>query len=679
MHKATGAGLADGAVPSSTQVRGLFEPAPRLLGAAERRQARLLSILQFTHIWVFAATAGVMRFIEPEPLRTAGALTLLGASIATIGSYALSRTRHVTTAAWWYLLVNLAVGPAVILLCPQPGAAFIKIAFLLVSVTLTNVLASTRATLICSVVGLGSTLLALFASSAPTPGEVTPAIVFFVTNVALIVVFGLHRDRVEADRSVELRTRNAELEALRRTLEERIAARTAELSLGNAQMRLVLDNVGQGIFTVDRAGVISSVHSAVLTRWFGPVEGNAHLQAYFGRRSVAFGDALGLGWQQVRDDVLPVELALEQMPSIMALNGKYFRFTFAEIQGSERYLGVISDVTAELEHEVVQREKREVLSLFEHVLADRSGFMAFIDEGTQTLAKIVSPDTERAEFTRALHTLKGNATLFGIETVSVLCHEVEDLVASGERPLEAADLVRLAERWAAVKSNVDRLLGDRRHVIEITPEQHAALEQAIRKDRPRAELLHMLQELKLEAVEQRLQQFAELARQIAARLAKRASVEVTHDGLRLDRKRWAPLWAALVHAVRNAVDHGVEPPSERARLGKPSQGAISLRAQREGEDICIELADDGRGIDWEGVRLRCVAKGLSGDTHEELVAALFGGGVSTAAEVTDLSGRGVGMGALRSAVVELGGQLDVKSERGSGTRLRMTFPAAASQ
>src|SRR5262249_47451396 len=138
---------------------------------------------------------------------------------------------------------------------------------------------------------------------------------------------------------------------------------------------------------------------------------------------------------------------------------------------------------------------------------------------------------------------------------------------------------------------------------------------------------------------------------------------------------WSPFWAAFVHALRNAVVHGIEAPAERTAAGKSETGRIALRVRREGANISIGIEDDGRGIDWEAIRRRSAAKGLCSRTQDDLVAALFADGLSTAEKVTDLCGRGVGMGALRSVVQDMGGSISVQSERGMGTRLSITMAA----
>jgi len=155
---------------------------------------------------------------------------------------------------------------------------------------------------------------------------------------------------------------------------------------------------------------------------------------------------------------------------------------------------------------------------------------------------------------------------------------------------------------------------------------------------------------KLEPVEPRLRSFVEQTQHIAKRLGT----------------KWAPLWPALVHAVRSAIDHGIEVPSERLAAGEAERGRIALRAARSGATIAIEVHDDGRGIDWDRIRERAAARGSNIDSKDAVQANLFAGGVSTAQEVTDISGRGVGMSALSTVVHDLGGSIQLDRITGGG-------------
>jgi two-component system chemotaxis sensor kinase CheA len=243
-------------------------------------------------------------------------------------------------------------------------------------------------------------------------------------------------------------------------------------------------------------------------------------------------------------------------------------------------------------------------------------------------------------------------------------------------PDEAA-IAGLAQRWTRLSGEVHRLLGEGRRVIEVRPKKLADLERAVRAGTSRGALVDMVQDLALEPVEPRLRHFAERAMQIGQRFGKEITARVSHDGLRLDARHWSNFWQAFVHPLRNAIDHGIEPAQERVAAGKPHAGQIELRGRRDGDSVVIEIEDDGRGIAWDEVRRRLGERGLPASTRRDLIDGLFTGGLSTAPTITELSGRGLGMGALQSAVRSLGGNLEVDSEVGRGTRLRMRFPESA--
>jgi two-component system chemotaxis sensor kinase CheA len=154
-------------------------------------------------------------------------------------------------------------------------------------------------------------------------------------------------------------------------------------------------------------------------------------------------------------------------------------------------------------------------------------------------------------------------------------------------------------------------------------------------------------------------------------------VQVDADGLRLDRARFAPFFGELVHVIRNALDHGIEPPEERLRLGKAAEGTLVLRASMTDGELKIEIGDDGAGIDWDSIRRAATSRGLPHRTQAELLDALCEDGVTTRAEVTAFSGRGVGMAAFKERVTRMHGTLEVKSVPGRGTTWLARFPADA--
>ena len=146
-----------------------------------------------------------------------------------------------------------------------------------------------------------------------------------------------------------------------------------------------------------------------------------------------------------------------------------------------------------------------------------------------------------------------------------------------------------------------------------------------------------------------------------------------HD-LRLDPKRWSSFWSAFIHAVRNAADHGLESPDERASGGKSERGHLSLRTLARGNNFVVEIEDDGRGIDWNALGDRARRLGIPAGSDAEIREALFHDGVTTSQHVSEISGRGVGMGAVRAAARAMGGEVAIHSQSGHGTRVEITFP-----
>ena len=174
--------------------------------------------------------------------------------------------------------------------------------------------------------------------------------------------------------------------------------------------------------------------------------------------------------------------------------------------------------------------------------------------------------------------------------------------------------------------------------------------------------------------------FPKLARDVARQLQKKVELEVIGAETELDRNLVEALSDPLVHLVRNAIDHGIESPDDRMAAGKPAQGQVVLSAQQEGDHVAIEVRDDGAGIDPDRIRDSAVRKGLIEPeaaarlTPDECLQLVFMAGFSTRAEVSDLSGRGVGMDVVQSKIRELSGEVQIQSEPGRGSRFQIRVP-----
>jgi len=171
-----------------------------------------------------------------------------------------------------------------------------------------------------------------------------------------------------------------------------------------------------------------------------------------------------------------------------------------------------------------------------------------------------------------------------------------------------------------------------------------------------------------------------LVRDLSAGLGKSVALDIAGGDVELDREMIESLRDPIAHIVRNAIDHGIEPAAEREAVGKPATGTLQIVASQAGNMILIEIADDGRGIDGDRLAAKAVAKSLlsaaemAGLSREQRVGLIFEPGLSTAAEITEISGRGVGMDVVRANIERIGGLVEIDSRRGQGLRLILKVP-----
>jgi two-component system, chemotaxis family, sensor kinase CheA len=172
--------------------------------------------------------------------------------------------------------------------------------------------------------------------------------------------------------------------------------------------------------------------------------------------------------------------------------------------------------------------------------------------------------------------------------------------------------------------------------------------------------------------------FPRMVRDLSGRLGKQVELKVTGDQTELDKTVLEKIGDPLVHLVRNSVDHGIEMPQARAAAGKPAVGVVSLEAYHKGGSIVVEVCDDGGGLQRDRIQAKARERGLVGPndtlTDEQIYDLIFMAGFSTADQATDISGRGVGMDVVRRNIKELGGNIEVSSTLGRGSRFIITLP-----
>jgi two-component system chemotaxis sensor kinase CheA len=260
--------------------------------------------------------------------------------------------------------------------------------------------------------------------------------------------------------------------------------------------------------------------------------------------------------------------------------------------------------------------------------------------------------------------------------------EAGDVVEAGDSKVSAQSIRVNVETLEGLMTMVSELVLTRNQLLEIV-RRHEDSEFKVplqRLSNVTAELQEGVMKTRMQPIGNAWQKLPRIVRDLAAELKKDIELEMHGAETELDRQVLDLIKDPLTHMVRNSADHGLETPGERAGLGKPEKGTIRLSAYHEGGHIIIEIADDGRGLHTEKIKAKALANGIASEadiekmTEAQIHKFIFAPGFSTAAAVTSVSGRGVGMDVVKTNIDQIGGTIDLKSVWGEGTTLTIKIP-----
>lgn len=247
-----------------------------------------------------------------------------------------------------------------------------------------------------------------------------------------------------------------------------------------------------------------------------------------------------------------------------------------------------------------------------------------------------------------------------------------------------------------IRVNIDRLdilmnlfeelVIDRGRLQSIASELHnPELNESVeRMTRVSGDLQNIILNMRMVPVETVFNRFPKMVRQLARDLNKKIKLEIIGAETELDRTVIDEIGDPLVHLIRNALDHGIESPDERIAKGKPEEGTVTLRAYHSGNHVFIELEDDGAGVNRERVVGKAIEKGIVTEeaagslTNKQVAELILASGFSTAASITDVSGRGVGLDVVKNTIVSLGGHISIDSTEGKGSLFQVQLPLTLS-
>lgn len=501
-----------------------------------------------------------------------------------------------------------------------------------------------------------------------------------------------------------------------RTLEDKVQERTSAI-------KDLLDNTGQGFFSFGRDYRINPEYSRACEAFFGKsITGENGLELMFGTpedhekgtvaENVPHPDSAkellemvfeGTGDMSVFGDMLPSETKIGDM--ILDIS-----FNFIENEQEKKFMVILTDVTVERELALQIARDEERNETIVKIATDMDGFKQFLREVNglfSSVNNLLAKPCEQIdvnELFRYYHTIKGGTASYGLRKVAEQTHQIEaelEEVRTGHLTLSndlttvmKTDTVKLRKALDDVLTSLGNLISKEdqeqtESIYKVKSSKIAKIQEQLLSSLPEDMQDHINQviaQLRKQPIGPMIQKYAAAAEGLGEKLNKPIEIQSSGKSLEVSYDRLENVFGSLVHLVRNCVDHGLEEPETRIMLGKPEQGKIKIEALKgESGSLKLVISDDGGGIDAEVIKNVALKKGLIDESvastmvEEEAVKLILAPGFSTKEEVTDVSGRGVGMDAVKFSVEELGGNIHIDTELDVGTTFTITIPDSESE
>jgi two-component system chemotaxis sensor kinase CheA len=457
-------------------------------------------------------------------------------------------------------------------------------------------------------------------------------------------------------------------------------------------LQAVFDISGQGFLTFDQSLRVEPANSRQSSQLLGKDPSNAQVAELLWDSRVDqqdFKDGMAL----IFSGKSRPEVVFDLIEKEVHRGNLWLRIGFRALP-NQRIMLALTDVSREHALRELQEAEEQRRTIILKAVGRPHYFAAFVKDAQKLFQEFAQRESAVKQFKdldgliRDIHSFKGNASFFGFRQSARAAHDTEyhlmDFrVLGGE--LNLKDLATtIKNAYQEELKSITDFLGeswlDTLDSVTIPYHTYLTLERYIKRNYGNdRQLVAHLASHRRQPLRELFARYPDMVETLAEQMGKVINPVIIEGGdFPVLPERYDPLMSVLVHLIRNMVDHGIETPAEREALGKPHAGTIHIRLDRQKEAHMISLGDDGRGIDRRLIEQKAkelnTLKEPSLASDEELLNLIFVDGFSTAQEITVVSGRGIGMGAVKSVVETLGGTLTIQTRVGHGTEFDIVIP-----
>jgi two-component system chemotaxis sensor kinase CheA len=504
----------------------------------------------------------------------------------------------------------------------------------------------------------------------------------------------------------ELESSYLEIEKLNNDLESKVEQRTRQLQVSMNSISALLNNTDEGFMKFGHSLLVEPEYSQQCVTLFGggidfsyfPVLLFSSQPEKIQFLSEAFSKIFGEqdeGKRSIMLSLLPD--TVERNDRVLSV--KYRMIEETPVQGvdeNKKIMVIIKDITEKVNLRDKLENEKEIFEEIVKLIANSESFIElredYFDFWENRLIELLKTDDCEAEIYRQIHTLKGNFASFGFEMLVIKLHEIENDFAEGSRETFKSVLKVLDsgayKEWIdqemeSIFKYINPRVFERQFEIREKNEIISRIKSILEKE-PGFEELELIRELLHEYEKSPFAEIFEPTKNFILSTADRLNktireIEVNGGDILVNKQKMKPLLKTWIHLFRNIIDHGLEDPETRDKYGKDPFGKITVSLAVQEKNLILKIVDDGRGINFKSVSDKAVKQGIIDRKtirrHPEAVyEIIFMEGFSTKRETTEISGRGMGLSAVKRAVETLSGTISVESIKNRGTTFTIVMP-----